>query len=99
MAYSLPLPLALARAGWKVKILNSERLEPPHVTIYCKRRTWRLSLRDGTFLELNDKWSQIDSSVRRAVEEAWGVLCEKWDGEYPSNPVSSKQDDKKDDNE
>ena len=47
MPYVLALVQALLQAGWKVKIHDFERLEPPHVTIYCKRRKWRLSLRDG----------------------------------------------------
>jgi len=57
MPYILLLLKALKQAGWKVKIHDSERLEPPHVTIYQKMRKWRLSLRDGKFLDRGDKWS------------------------------------------
>ncbi len=63
MPYVLQLSKVLQQAGWKVKIHDFERLEPPHVTIYRKRRKWRLSLRDGTFLDQGDKWSQIDQKI------------------------------------
>ena len=36
MPFNLELPEALKQAGWKVKIHDSERLEPPHVTVYRK---------------------------------------------------------------
>jgi hypothetical protein len=63
MPYVLPLSQALRQAGWKVKIHDFERLEAPHATIYCRKRKWRLSLRDGSFLDRGDKWSQIDEAV------------------------------------
>lgn len=47
MPFILELLLTLKQAGWKVKIHDSERLEPPHVTIYQKMQKWRLSLRSG----------------------------------------------------
>src|SRR5713226_5018006 len=98
MPYDLPLSQALSKAGWKVKIHDLERLEPPHVTIFCKRRKWRLSLRDGTFLDSGDKWSQIDEEVREAIEaeDAWEALCVEWDERHPDNPVSSEEDDDND---
>jgi len=51
MPYALQLTQALRQAGWKVKIHDFERLETPHATIYRKKRKWRLSLRDGAFLD------------------------------------------------
>ena len=50
MPHALELPKRLKAQGWKVKIREKERLEPPHVTIMCRRKEWRLSLRDGEFL-------------------------------------------------
>ena len=62
MPFVLQLLKVLSQAGWKVKIYDFERLEPPHVTILRKfEETWRLSLRDGKFMDAGDKWSQIDN--------------------------------------
>ena len=93
MPFVLQLIQALRQAGWKVKIHDSERLEPPHVTIYEKMRKWRLSLRDGTFLDRGDKWSQIDDQVRQAIEDNWQVLIEEWDAIHPDNPVFGEEDE------
>ncbi len=91
MPYSLPLSQPLRQAGWKVKIHDLERLEPPHVTIYCKMRKWRLSLRTGTFLDLGDKWSQIEEGVREAIEGGWTILQQEWDRIHPGNPVQGQE--------
>ncbi len=48
MAYSLPADLALQ--GWKVKIRDRERAEPPHATILQGTDAWRLNLRNGSFM-------------------------------------------------
>jgi hypothetical protein len=93
------LPKALRRAGWKVKILDFERLEPPHATIFCKKRKWRLSLRDGTFLDRGDKWSQIDEDVRAAIEADWQTLCDEWDAIHPDNPVSGEAEENDNDDD
>jgi hypothetical protein len=92
MPYVLRLLQSLKQAGWKVKIHDSERLEPPHVTIYQKMRKWRVSLRDGAFLDRGDKWSQIDSGVRAAIEENWELLIAEWDAIHPDNPVDGEDE-------
>jgi hypothetical protein len=93
MPYVLQLSQALRQAGWKVKIQDFERLETPHATIYRKTRKWRLSLRDGSFLDRGDKWSQIDEAVRAAIEASWDTLCDAWDAIHPDNPVSGEGHD------
>ncbi len=93
MPFVLQLPQALKRAGWKVKIHDSERLEPPHITIYCKMRKWRLSLRDGRFLDNGDDWSRINDDVRAAIDENWQALIGEWDEIHPDNPVSGEDDE------
>lgn len=93
MPFVLELLQALRRAGWKVKIHDSERLEPPHVTIYRKMRKWRLSLRDGSFLDRGDNWGQIHKDVRAAIDENWQALIEEWDEIHPDNPVNGEDDD------
>ena len=97
MPLDLELILTLKRAGWKVKIYDLERLEPPHVTILFKGRSWRLSLRDGSFLDRGHGWSQIHDGVRAAIEAAWEELQQAWDEMHPDNPMTS-QDDDQDDN-
>jgi hypothetical protein len=51
MAFSLSLPAALVAQGWKAKIRDRERTEPPHVTVLQKTRAWRVDLRTGRFLD------------------------------------------------
>ena len=96
MAFSLELPDPLGSEGWKVKIRDKERLEPPHVTILHKRRIWRLGLRSHEFLvPPGGKWKEIDARVRDVIEAAanWRRLCDEWDLAYPTNPVVLAEDD------
>ena len=47
MTYSLPgVP-----DPWKIKIFARERLETPHVSIICRTKRWRFSLRDVGFMD------------------------------------------------
>lgn len=87
MPYILQLLQALRQAGWKVKIHDFERLEPPHITIYHKMRKWRVSLRDGGFLDRGDRWSQIEGEVRQEIVRNWDLLIREWDAIHPDNPV------------
>jgi hypothetical protein len=91
--FVLRLSKALKSAGWRVKIYDFERLEPPHVTIYHKGRTWRLSLRDGRFLDMGDTWSQIAEDVQVAIESQWERLRAEWDALHPENPVASQENE------
>jgi hypothetical protein len=99
MAFDLPLPRQLAKAGWKVKIRDKERLEEPHLTIIKGTKAWRLGLRSGTFLLDDDRWQDFPDTLRRAIEDDWNRLCQEWDTMYPNNPVSSNKenDDEEDD--
>jgi hypothetical protein len=96
MAYELPLDEGVRKAGWKVKIRDRERLEPPHVTILCKRRAWRLCLRTKEFLDRGDAWRQIDDEVRSAIETEWQAIRAAWDELYPGNPVQGVTDEQRD---
>jgi hypothetical protein len=92
MPYNLQLTRGLANAGWKVKIRDRERLEPPHVTILFRSKNWRINLRTRTFMDDGD-WSEIDEDVRTAIEENWELLCAEWDRMYPNNPIQSEEED------
>ncbi|MCK5795557.1 MAG: hypothetical protein KAI47_00125 [Deltaproteobacteria bacterium] len=94
MPYELALPLSTKRAGWKVKILDKERLEPPHVTILFRSKAWRLSLRDKVFLyPPGGSWKDVPSELRRAIADNWKTLVRTWDTMYPQNPVMGTDDD------
>lgn len=94
MAFSRELPNPLGSEGWKAKIRDKERLEPPHVTILHKRTEWRLGLRDGVFLvPPGGGWNEIDERVREAIEANWQLLCDEWDRTYPTNRVAGAEED------
>ena len=92
MPFRLPLPKKFQAEGWKVKIYDQERLEPPHITILHKEHVWRIGLRDHEFLvPPGGTWKEIDKTVRKLVQtpETWEMLCQEWDERYPENPVAS----------
>src|ERR1700730_13597874 len=94
MPHELDLPKRLKARGWKVKIREKERLEPPHVTIMCGKKEWRVGLRDKSFLvPPGGKWAEIDDGVRKLTEENCQSLQDAWDRMYPSNPISSQEED------
>ncbi len=77
MPFQLPLPRKLKREGWKVKIREKERVEPPHVTIMHKADEWRLGLRDRQLLSPpGGRFKDIDAEVMRIVDEHWEQLIE-----------------------
>ncbi len=93
MPFSLPLPRKLKVEGWKVKIREKERVEPPHVTVMHKADEWRLGLRDRQLLvPPGGRIRDIDADVMAIIDEHWQQLIESWDEKYPENPVSSAED-------
>jgi hypothetical protein len=94
MPFDLPLPKTLKAEGWKAKIREKERVEPPHVTIMHKADEWRLGLRDKQLLvPPGGRIKDIDPEVMRIIDENWEQLIEAWDRKYPDNPVSSARDE------
>lgn len=94
MSDPMPLPKWLKAQGWKIKIYDRERLEPPHVTLMHRADVWRISLRDRDFLPPEGgKWRDINGEVKEFLEENWSELCSYWDSRHPDNPVSSRQED------
>ncbi len=79
----------------EVKIADKERLEPPHVTIKHRTRTWRINLREGALLKPGPPLSDIPPEVRDFIfkKENWERLQRKWDEMYPENPIDSTEDD------
>ena len=93
MAFSLPLPRPWRGRGWKVKIYDCERLEPPHVTILFRAKAWRIDLRSGEFLDREPPGREVQEEVLEHVRLRWDVLCQQWDELYPENPVASPEVD------
>jgi len=91
VAYDLKLPKALAKAGWKVKIRDKERLEEPHVTIIKGTLSWRVGLRNRDFLD-EGRWKDFPDTLRESIETDWTLLCQEWDALYPAKPVPVEEE-------
>jgi hypothetical protein len=94
MADPVKLPKKLTTRGWKIKLYDNERLEPPHITVYCREKVWRIGLRWGEFLvPPGGRWKEIDPEVRGILEACWNDLQMAWNRKHPSNPVSDIEDE------
>src|SRR3982751_6725860 len=94
MPFDVTLPRKLKSEGWKVKIREKERVEPPHVTVMHKADEWRLGLRDKQLLvPPGGRIKDIDPAVMQIIEGFWEQLIEAWDAKYPENPVSGAEDE------
>jgi hypothetical protein len=89
--FALTLPEPAASRGWKAKIRDRERLEPPHVTILHKTRAWRFDLRSGTFLDREPDPKAVPEEIVAAVRSNLDLLRQEWDRMFPENPVLSAQ--------
>lgn len=88
MAFQFSLPVPLASAGWKVKIRDQERLEPPHVTILRKTDAWRWNLRTRQFMDQLPDPSLVPKSLVDELRAHYPKLCETWNRMYPTNRVN-----------
>ena len=77
MAFPLPLSPPLPAQGWKVKIRDRERNEPPHVTILHRTRAWRFDLRSGGFLDEEPDPKDVPEEVLAAIEKHKKLLRQK----------------------
>jgi len=93
--FDLPLPVALRRARWKVKIRDKESREPPHMTILRGTRAWRINLRTGEFMDADPAPSDVPARIVAMIRqhETWQQLRATWDEMYPNNPVSSAEEE------
>jgi hypothetical protein len=94
MPFLLNLPKKLQQAGWKVKVLEKERLEPPHVTIFFKRAKWRYGLRERAFLDPEPDPKEIPDAIMDELDSNYPKLCRAWNDRYPKNPVSGADEEK-----
>jgi len=90
MPYDLPLPPKLAKR-WRVKIYDSERLEPPHVTVVKGRTSWRINLRTREFMDNQPPPREVHKDVIQAVRDHWRRLQQEWNQIHPDNPVEVEE--------
>jgi hypothetical protein len=91
MPFALKLPEPWASRGWKAKIRDRERLEPPHVTILHKTSAWRFGLRSEKFLDREPDPRDVPEEVVGAVRSSLALLRQEWDRMFPENRVSSEK--------
>ena len=87
MAFDLILPIDLKKQGWKVKIRENERLEPPHVSIIRKMDTWRWDLRTQKFLDDKPSPKNVPEVLVTYIKSNISTLIEEWNKKYDHNKV------------
>ncbi len=87
MPFDLDLSATLRTQGWRVKIQERERLEPPHVTIRRRMKTWRMDLRSGRFLDRQPPVREVPAALVEHIHARLAELRDAWDRMYPDNPV------------
>ncbi len=87
MPFDLDLPPVLRKQGWKVKIQERERLEPPHATIRRREKTWRFDLRLRRFLDRQPPAREVPAALMEHVVLHLDELRQAWDRMHPENPV------------
>jgi hypothetical protein len=93
MPYDLQLPKKL-RKLWKVKIQDREALyEEPHVTIWCRDRRWRYSIRNRRFLDPKPDPSQVPDAIVELIGAQIEELTVQWNERFPQNPVAEEEKD------
>ena len=91
MPFALTLPEPWANRGWRAKIRDRERLEPPHVTVLYKTSAWRFDLRTEAFLDKEPSPKEVPEEVIGAVRSNLALLRLEWDRMYPENRISSTE--------
>lgn len=91
MPEPLPLPQSLSAEGWKVKIRNRERLEPPHATVIRGTRFWRWNLRSHQFMDRDPSPGDVPDELVRLLHVHHDDLVRRWDSVHPGNPVGTPE--------
>jgi len=64
VAFELELPKLWESRGWKAKIRDRERVDPPYVTIMHKADSWRRGLRSQQFLDKKLDPKEVPTEVQ-----------------------------------
>lgn len=91
MAQEFVVPAPWARRGWRLKIRDRERVEPPHVTLLYKTRSWRFGLRERAFLDDDPPERDVPGELVGNLEDRIDEFAAMWDRLYPENPVKSNE--------
>jgi hypothetical protein len=87
MPFKLTLPARFESEQWKVKILEKETVEPPHVTIIKGTVKWRIDLRTMKFLDKKPPSRDVPSELVEHITANRDELVNQWNAKYPLNPV------------
>lgn len=87
MPFEVKLPKKKKDEKWIVKIREKERVEPPHVTVIRKTKTWRWNLRDQKFMDKEPSPREVSKEVVKVLKKRRARLVKEWDKMYPHNPV------------
>lgn len=87
MPYEFKLGESFESQGWKVKIREKERLEPPHVTVIKGTKAWRWNLRDQTFMDRDPPSKEVPEELVERLKTEHSNFVEQWNLKYPKNKV------------
>ncbi len=90
MTFDLKLPRIREDQGWKVKVRDKERVEPPPVTIMRKARCWRWGLRSERFPDREPDPREAPEELLQVVRDSIDLLGRNRDRMYPDDPVTSE---------
>lgn len=93
MPEQLRLPKQLSAEGWKVKIRDVERVEPPHATVIRGTRYWRWDLRSRGFMDRDPDPRDVPDALVRLLNSQRDDLVRWWDSTFPGNLVDSRGDE------
>ena len=93
MAVTFELPEPWASRGWRLKIRDKERVEPPHVTLMFRTRSWRFGLRSAAFLDREPDPAEVPRGFVTCLTANLDRYIQGWDSMYPEHPVRSQEPD------
>jgi hypothetical protein len=89
----LPLPGGLSEEGWKVKIRDRERVEPPHATVIRGQHEWRWDLRARRFMNREPDPRDVPDEILSLLALHHVDLARMWDETHPDNPVGPREEE------
>lgn len=87
MPYELNPGEPFKSQGWKIKIREKERAEPPHVHVLKGTKSWRWNLRTKEFMDTDPPEKEVPDEIVVKLNEEYDNLKQNWDNKYPHNKV------------